>query len=134
MYKVVGKLMRIKKRNKQKNIEQQNILRGRNHKPPLTRHSTNERKLKEQERDVNREQKVQPKSSRYTPLMENKLLKEEKEAERGGGKERGQKVRKKVIFMRSFLYRCVKEDATEITLMMLFFYLLGHMPPMSFKL
>lgn len=32
-----------------------------------------------------------------------------------------------------FLYRCEKEDATEITLMMLFFYLLGHMPPMSFK-
>lgn len=69
---------------------------------------------------------VQPKSSRHKPLLESKLLKE-----KSG---RVEKTRTKVIFMRSFLYRCVKDDATEITLMMLFFYLLGHMPTMSFKL
>lgn len=61
---------------------------------------------------------------------EDKLLRE------GAKKER----EKKEIFMRFsffrgfFLYRRVEEDATEITLMMLFFYLLGPLPPSSFKL
>lgn len=79
---------------------------------------------------MNRKRMVQPKSSRNKPLTESNLLKDERERER----KREEKARTKVIFMRSFLYRCVKEDAKEITLMMLFFYLLGHMPPMSFKL
>lgn len=55
-------------------------------------------------------------------LLENNLLK-------AGSEERGN-----MSIIYEILYRCVKEDATGITLMMLFFYLLGHMPPMSFKL
>lgn len=50
------------------------------------------------------------------------------ESELGSKKFERRKARTKVIFMRpfSFLYRCVKEDATEITLM-LFFYLLDSL-------
>lgn len=59
--------------------------------------------------------------------MEDKLLREEAE------KEREQKWYLLGLFF-FFLYRRVKEDATEITLMMLFFYLLGPLPPSSFKL
>lgn len=77
-------------------------------------------------RRTHRKCTVQPKSSRYKPLWEKYIIER---------REKVEKVRTKVIFMRSFfLYRCVKEDATEITLMMLFFYLLDHMHPMSFKL
>lgn len=70
---------------------------------------------------------VQPKSNRYKPRVENKLLKV------GRGRE-SKELKNKSNIYEIFLYRCVKEDETEITLMMLFFYLLGHMPLMSFNL
>lgn len=62
--------------------------------------------------------------------MENKLLRE------GAKKEREKRdIYEVFLFFGVFvLYRRVEEDATEITLMMLFFYLLGPLPPSSFKL
>lgn len=39
-----------------------------------------------------------------------------------------------MIFLFVFFYKCVKENASEKSLMMLFFYLLNNMPSMSLKL
>lgn len=68
----------------------------------------------------------QPKPNGFKPLVGNKRL-----------QSRTRKTRTKLVFMTFlflFFYRCVKENTSDISLMMLFFYLLNNMPSMSLKL